>query len=167
LTDWRPEIRRILKYAWPDWQEGVEWIAAQVHVESRGNPLAISPSGAKGLLQLMPGTALEMAVSDVFEPRENLRGGIKYLKIQYDHMGEIPDTHQRLLWSFACYNGGRGYVNKATHQAFVDKEPFWWKWDIGKYWLMSRECHVRNRYPDYKQIWNYVAKIVKKVSSND
>lgn len=160
MKDWRPEIAKVIKYAWPDWQEGVEWIASQVSVESRGDPLAISPVGAKGLLQLMPNTALEVAVSDIFDPLDNLRGGITYLKKQYDHLGEIPDTHERLLWSFASYNAGRGYINRALKLSLLDDEPFWWKWNTGKYWLMSRECSVARRFPDYKQAWNYVRKIV-------
>lgn len=161
MPNWKVEIAKALSTTWPDFHDGVKWIASQVQVESRGDPVAVSlASGAKGLLQLMPDTALEMGVSDVYNPEQNLKGGIGYLKKQYTHLPEIPDQDERLLWAFASYNCGRGYINRALKLSLQDGEPFWWKWSIGRYWLMSRECQVARRFPDYKQVWNYVSRIV-------
>lgn len=156
---WRPQIALVVREIWPQLQCGVDWITAQVHVESRGNAAAKSPVGALGLLQLMPGTADEMGVTDALDPEQNLRGGVKYLRIQYDHMGEIPTEEDRLFWAFACYNGGRGYVNKALKLAHGDGEVEAWKWDVGRRWLSSAECIVNGRHPDAQQMVDYVSRI--------
>lgn len=156
---WRPLIERVVRDVWPDLLEGARWVEAQVHVESRGVAAAVSTVGAKGLLQLMPGTAADMQVHNILDPEQNLRGGVKYLKIQYDHFPEVPDPMERLRWSWAAYNGGRGYVNRAFHIARLDTVLDWWKWELGKNWLMSCDCTVGGKHPDYKQMWDYVARI--------
>jgi soluble lytic murein transglycosylase-like protein len=55
-------------------------IKAVIMAESRYNPQAISKMGAKGLMQLMPGTAKALGVKDAFNPEHNVNGGVKYLK---------------------------------------------------------------------------------------
>jgi hypothetical protein len=89
------------------------WIKAQVWQESRFDPLARSPVGALGLMQLMPATAAELDVIDSTDPRQNLRGGVQYLADQYNHLKEIPDPVERMRFALASYNGGRGYINAA------------------------------------------------------
>lgn len=156
---WRPLIERVVREVWPQLADGPAWIEAQVHTESRGVAEAKSHAGALGLLQLMPATADEMGVRNLLDPEENVRGGVRYLRIQFDHMAEIPTTEDRLFWSFAAYNGGRGYVNRALKIAHVDDEPHWWAWSVGRYFLAHRDCMVAGRFPDYRQIWDYVARI--------
>jgi soluble lytic murein transglycosylase-like protein len=97
-------------------REAVEQVALQnalpvqlmhsvIKVESNYNPLAISPKGAMGLMQLVPATARRFGVSDVFNPLENLRGGARYLRYLLDLYGE-NNYHLAL----AAYNAGEGAV---------------------------------------------------------
>ncbi len=165
-ADWRALVDEALAVLWPQLPDGWRWIVAQVQVESGGDPRAVSPAGAMGLLQLMPATAAELLVVNPFDPSENMQGGIRHLRRQYEALGEVPEYPDRLLWSLAAYNGGRGYLdfngapaNTCLELAARDEPASWWRWDVGRYWLMHRECMVRGRYPDYRQIWQYVARI--------
>jgi hypothetical protein len=81
-------------------------IYAIIRVESNFNTLAISNKGAKGLMQLMPDTAVALSVHNSFDPTENIMGGAKYLKLlmtQFD--GDID-------LALASYNGGPGLVER-------------------------------------------------------
>jgi hypothetical protein len=170
VTDWRPLITTTLDDVWPTLPQGVRWIAAQVETESGGDPKAVSPAGAKGLLQLMPqtwaevGAILEHGDADPFDPAENLLRGVTYLKDQYDHFPEIPSHDDRLLWALTAFNGGRGYCNRALALARVEAPALWWQWKVGHYWLMHRLCRSKSGlYPDHVQMWTYVTRIVERV----
>lgn len=165
-SDWRGLIAEAISVLWPQLPAGVAWIESQVAVESGGDPLAQSPVGAQGLLQLMPLTAMDLGVGDPFDPAQNLNGGIRYLKQQYDALAEIPALADRLRWAFAAFNGGRGYldfnggpINTCLELARADEPGSWWRWEIGRRYLFHRDLIVRGRRPDYHQIWNYVARI--------
>lgn len=168
-AQWRAKIGLILAEIWPEFPgglaAGVDWIEAQVWQESSGNPDAESPAGAGGLLQLMPGTATDLHVTNRFDPTENLRGGVRYLKQQFDQLGEVPDESQRLLWALACYNGGRGYVDfngeaKNTALELARQRGVgvgfaeWWRWDFGK--LDLARVRFRGKAPDWAQMVGYV-----------
>src|SRR5262245_12590530 len=55
-------------------------VEAIVQVESAGNPMAVSPKGARGLMQLMPERAVELGVRDSFDPRQNVDGGVRHMR---------------------------------------------------------------------------------------
>jgi len=57
-----------------------DFIASVIRAESAGNPKAVSPKGAQGLMQLMPQTASTLGVKNSFDPEENVDGGVRYLR---------------------------------------------------------------------------------------
>jgi soluble lytic murein transglycosylase-like protein len=81
-------------------------VRAVAHAESNFDPHALSRKGAGGVMQLMPGTASEMYVQDIFDARDNIRGGVRYLRQlanQFDGQMEIM---------LAAYNAGPDAVRK-------------------------------------------------------
>jgi soluble lytic murein transglycosylase-like protein len=157
---WRPLIQQTVVSVWPGLADGARWIEAQVHTESRGDPRAVSPSGAQGLLQLMPGTADEVGVRDPLDPAQNLHGGVTYLRRQYEAIeGRVPSRLEALRWSFAAYNCGRGYVVRALALAETDGGPLWWAWEPSWRYLFHRSAAVSGRWADYHQVRDYVERI--------
>ena len=71
---------RIVSAASTQHQIDADFIASVIHAESANNPRAVSPKGAQGLMQLMPGTASKLGVKDSFDPAENVDGGVRYLR---------------------------------------------------------------------------------------
>jgi len=81
-------------------------IKAIIRAESGFNSFAVSRKGARGLMQLMPETALRMNVSNIFNPRENIEGGVRYFK----YLLSLFDNDLRL--SLAAYNAGENVVGE-------------------------------------------------------
>ncbi|MCF6290717.1 MAG: lytic transglycosylase domain-containing protein [Desulfobacterales bacterium] len=84
-----------------------ELIRAVIRVESNFEKKAVSSKGARGLMQLMPGTAMEMGVGSVFDPADNIMGGSRYLRKLYDRFqGDLELT-------LAAYNAGPNRVEES------------------------------------------------------
>ncbi len=82
-------------------------VQAVIRIESDGNPGAVSSKGAAGLMQLIPGTARRFGVANVFDPRENVRGGAAYLReLLHRYAGNLRDA-------LAAYYAGEGAVARA------------------------------------------------------
>ena len=77
-----------------------------MHQESSFKSHAISPKGARGLMQLMPGTAMRYGVTNIFDPRQNIEGGARYVRFLLERFdGDVNLT-------LAGYNAGEGAVEK-------------------------------------------------------
>src|SRR5574343_553180 len=92
------------KYGIPD---KLPILQRMLQAESGGNPNAKSPKGARGLMQLMPGTARSLGVKNINDPQENIDAGVRYFKEQLDAFGDDA-------LALAAYNAGPGRVIKAN-----------------------------------------------------
>jgi len=81
-------------------------IKAVIHTESFFNPNATSHKGASGLMQLMPATAERYGVTDLYSPKQNIEGGVRYLR---DLMQRYP---RQLKLALAAYNAGENAVDR-------------------------------------------------------
>ena len=80
-------------------------VRSVMQVESNYNPNAVSPKGAMGLMQLMPSTARQLGVTNAFDVRQNIEGGVKFLRYLKSKFND-----DRLV--LAAYNAGEGAVKK-------------------------------------------------------
>jgi soluble lytic murein transglycosylase-like protein len=89
-------------------EQGVEdsLVHSVIRAESNYNARAVSPKGALGMMQLIPSTAKRFGVGNAFDPRENVRGGVKYLKFLLDYY------HDDYVRAIAAYNAGEAAVDK-------------------------------------------------------
>jgi soluble lytic murein transglycosylase-like protein len=94
-------------------------IQAIISTESRGNPKATSGAGAKGLMQLMPGTASDLGVADSFDPGENIRGGSDYVNAQIKKYGDRSIA-------LAAYNWGPGNIDKSIARLEAKSRKVTW-----------------------------------------
>ncbi|MBI2390210.1 MAG: lytic transglycosylase domain-containing protein [Deltaproteobacteria bacterium] len=104
------------------------FIRAIMKAESDFDPTALSVAGAQGLMQLMPETAAHMLVSDAWDPRENIFGGCRYLRVLANTFNGDLDL------TIAAYNAGEGAVIRAggiphiaETQDYVVKVKSWYR----------------------------------------
>jgi len=119
-------------------------IYAQMHQESSFKLKATSYKGARGLMQLMPGTAIRFGVTDIYNPKQNIEGGVKYMRWLIDKFGGD------VTLALAGYNAGEGAVMKYGNRIPPYRET---------------QEYVRRISARYNSITNpNLAKIVRKVS---
>lgn len=99
------DVKGLVEQAAKDHDVSSALIESVIQVESNYNPYAVSPKGAQGLMQLMPGTARRFGVTNTFDAKQNIDGGVRYLKFLQDTFGD-----ERL--AIAAYNAGEGAVQK-------------------------------------------------------
>jgi soluble lytic murein transglycosylase-like protein len=100
-----PNVKVLVEEAAQKYDVNAALIDSVMQVESNYNPFAVSPKGALGLMQLMPETAKRFGVQNAFDPRDNILGGVKYLKF-------LQDTFKDDRLAVAAYNAGEGAVAK-------------------------------------------------------
>jgi len=99
------DVRGLIAEAAKNFDVNPLLVDSVIQVESNYNPFAVSHNGAQGLMQLMPGTAQRFGVSDTFDAKQNIEGGVRYLKF-------LQDTFQDDRLAIAAYNAGEKAVAK-------------------------------------------------------
>lgn len=124
---------------------GWDWrlLASQAYQESKFNPNAQSWVGARGLMQIMPATAMDLEIVDISDPEESLRGGTLYLKDIYNKFTDVKDKKERQKFTLAAYNCGYGHILDAKRLAVANNlDPLRWDDNVEKMLL-------KLRYPKY------------------
>jgi soluble lytic murein transglycosylase-like protein len=95
-----PALNEVVNTASANYHLDPDLVNSVIHAESGFNVHAVSPKGARGLMQLMPGTASELGVNDSFDPQANVEGGSRYLR-------ELLERYNfDLVKALAAYNAG-------------------------------------------------------------
>jgi len=100
------EMQTMLAHAGTDHNIDADLLASVVRAESDGQVRAVSRAGARGLMQLMPGTASELGVEDAFRPDQNIAGGSAYL----DQL--LKRYNENVALALAAYNAGPAAVDR-------------------------------------------------------
>lgn len=149
----------------------LDWrlLSSLIYQESRFNPRTKSWAGARGLMQLMPATARQLGIRDLYEPEKSIRGGTRYLSYLRDQWHEaLPDSSERIKFVLASYNAGPGHIKDAQRLArkYTDNEHSWNT--IREYVLkLSNPEHyndpvVKYGYVRGEEPVNYVSEIIKR-----
>jgi soluble lytic murein transglycosylase-like protein len=102
----KEEMHEMLAHAGAEHHIDEDLLASVVRAESGGQVRAVSRTGARGLMQLMPGTASQLGVDDAFKPDQNIAGGTAYLDTL------LTRYHDNVALALAAYNAGPGAVDK-------------------------------------------------------
>ncbi|HNG08244.1 MAG TPA: transglycosylase SLT domain-containing protein [Chitinophagales bacterium] len=145
-------------------------VAALMYQESKFDPNATSWAGAKGLMQLMPGTARQMGLhTGLYQPEQNIQAGTKYLQYLEQFWKEVPDFTQRIKFILASYNAGVGHIQDAARLAkkygYSETE---WDGNV-EYFILYKsnprfynDRVVKYGYARGSETFNYVRNIIKK-----
>ena len=125
---WFVQYSRNIRWDW-------RLLAAQCYQESTFDPKATSWAGAKGLMQIMPGTAdhLGLARADMYDPEKNISAAVSYLGELERTFSDIPSRQERTKFVLAAYNGGHFHIRDAMALAqkngrdprrWTDVEPY-------------------------------------------
>jgi membrane-bound lytic murein transglycosylase F len=132
-------------------KQGLDWrlIVAVMLQESQFHPKKVSPAGAKGLMQMVPRTAREVGVQDLFDPAESIRGGTLYLSRLIDRFSKDLPLSSRIRFALASYNAGYGHVTDGRRLARREGlDPNLWYGNVEKamLWLQKPEYYRKTRF---------------------
>jgi hypothetical protein len=124
-------------------EQGVEsqLVHSVIRAESNYNSNAVSPKGAQGIMQLIPATARRFGVSNAFDPRDNIVGGVRYLRFLLDYYrGDYPKA-------IAAYNAGEAAVDKYNGvPPFAETQNY--VYQVARNLKAARRAAVVSRPPD-------------------
>ncbi len=110
ISTGKPELDAVIMEMATKYGVDPRLIVEVIRQESGFNPYAVSPAGAKGLMQLIDGTAARMGTRNVFDVRQNIEGGVKYLRLLLDMFnGDVS-------LALAGYNAGEHRVIRSGYQ---------------------------------------------------
>ncbi|MBD3223961.1 MAG: transporter substrate-binding domain-containing protein [Caldithrix sp.] len=132
---------------------GWDWrlLAAQIYQESRFDPKEKSWAGAKGLMQVLPKTAAQYGIHDLYNPKKSIQAGTNFLQWLQDYWKAIPDSAEQLKFILASYNTGQGHVQDARRLARkFGKDPDLWNNNVADYLLLkSKEKYFNDPVVEY------------------
>lgn len=145
VRSYGPTIKRYAAHYGVDWR----LVLATMKQESQFAPEARSHRGAAGLMQIMPTTSEELAreleVVDMSDPRDNIRGGVHYLRRLYD-LFPAAEEADRMKLALAAYNAGIGRIYDAQElAAYLHLNPLTWESIKDALPLLSRRHSVLHR----------------------
>lgn len=118
-------------------------IHAVIRAESAYDPHALSAKGAMGLMQLMPGTASSLNVSNPYDPEQNISGGVRYLRYLLDRFGG------NLELALAAYNAGENRVSRESRVPHISETQQYVRKVLGFYRDLDTSPLVTRRFVNY------------------
>lgn len=154
------EIQKLVEKTAEQHQVDPKLVHAIIKAESQYDPNAVSPKGAMGLMQLIPATAQRFGVGNPFNPKENIEGGVSYLRYLLDLFGGD------LSLSLAAYNAGEHAVQRsggipsfAETQGYVRKVAGFYQSDSAQSGAWATDKRLRQpsitRYMDEQGVVHY------------
>ncbi|BBM01636.1 transporter substrate-binding domain-containing protein [Microbulbifer sp. GL-2] len=160
LSPFDPLVQKHTRNSDRDWR----MVVAQMYQESQFNPKARSFAGAQGLMQVLPRTASQLGISNLYEPDNAIRAGVSYLDWLDQRFPQKLPLEQKIYFTLAAYNAGHGHVRDARNLAQnLELDPDQWFGHVEEamlllsqpeYYRKSRFGYVRGREPV-----NYVREI--------
>ena len=145
ISPWDDLARKYAAQYELDWRLTV----AQMYEESRFDPERVSWAGARGLMQVMPRTAVELQMGDPRDPENSIQGGTKYMRWLIDSFDERIPLEERIRFALASYNAGRGHVMDARRIVRrLDLDPDLWYGNVEQGVLLLQR-------PDYYEPARY------------
>lgn len=153
---------------------GFDWrlLASLMYQESRFDPHAVSWAGAQGVMQLMPATGRQFGVNNPFDPRQNIRAGVRYLHYLdkfWKERFDMKDDEERIKFILASYNAGPGHVADARRLAEkFDHDPDIWYGNVDEFIRKKAQRKyymdevVRYGYCRGEEPYQYVRKIMNR-----
>ena len=138
LSPYDDQIRKLSELLGWDWR----LLASVVYQESHFQPGVVSWAGAVGLMQLLPETGSFFQVSNLYDPRQNLNGGVKFLKYLDDYWAKsVTDPGERIKFVLASYNAGLSHIIDSKNLARkYGKNPARWE-QVG--WFLAQKTNPK------------------------